>query len=464
MSSDVLVIDDEADIRELVSGILQDEGHQVRSARDADEALDAVKRRRPALIVLDIWLQGSRLDGLDLLSMFREIDPDMPVIVISGHGTIETAVAAIRKGAYDFIEKPFNADRLLVVVSRAIETSRLKRENASLRARSVSGADLVGSSPVMAQLRTSVDRIAQSNSRVMISGPSGSGKELVARLLHDRSQRDAGPFIAINAASIAPDRMEIELFGEEGPDGRPTKIGVFERSHQGTLLLDEVGDMPPETQSKILRVLVDQRFRRLGGSADVQVNVRVMSSTSRDLRVDIERGRFREDLFHRLNVVPLRVPSLSERREDIPELATYFVRRLTDGSGLPTRELAPDAMAALQSAEWPGNVRQLRNIIERILILASGDPSTPVTVDALPPEAWPAAAFSQQQGLQEVIGMSLRDARERFEREYLNVQITRFGGNISRTANFIGMERSALHRKLKSLGVDAPGRAVGDAE
>ena len=464
MSSDVLVIDDEADIRELVSGILQDEGHQVRAARDADEALEAVRRRRPTLVVLDIWLQGSRIDGLDLLSMFREIDPDMPVIVISGHGTIETAVAAIRKGAYDFIEKPFNADRLLVVVSRAMETSRLKRENASLRARSVSGADLVGSSPVMAQLRNAVDRIAQSNSRVMISGLSGSGKELVARLLHERSPRDAGPFIAINAASIAPDRMESELFGEEGPDGRPNKIGVFEQAHQGTLLLDEVGDMPVETQSKILRVLVDQRFRRLGGSADVQVNVRVMSSTSRDLRADIERSRFREDLFHRLNVVPLRVPSLSERREDIPELADYFIRRLTDGSGLPARILAADAMAALQAAEWPGNVRQLRNIIERILILATGEPSTPVTVDALPPEAWPSAAFSQQQGLQEVIGMSLRNARERFEREYLNVQITRFGGNISRTAQFIGMERSALHRKLKSLGVDAPGRGVGEGE
>jgi len=462
MSSDVLVIDDEADIRELVSGILQDEGHQVRAARDSDEALEAVRRRRPALVVLDIWLQGSRIDGLDLLGILRETDPDVPVIVISGHGTIETAVAAIRKGAYDFIEKPFTSDRLLVVVDRAIETARLKRENASLRARSVSGAELVGASAVMAQLRAALERIAQSNSRVMIAGPSGSGKELVARLLHDRSPRASGPFVAINAASIAPERMEIELFGEEAPDGRAQKIGVFEQAHQGTLLLDEVGDMPVETQSKILRVLVEQRFRRLGGSADVQVNVRVMSSTSRDLRPDIERTRFREDLFHRLNVVPLRVPSLAERREDIPELADYFVRRLTDGSGLPARILAPDAMAALQAAEWPGNVRQLRNIIERILILATGEPTMPVTVDALPPEAWPSAAFSQQQGLQEVIGMSLREARERFEREYLNVQITRFGGNISRTAAFIGMERSALHRKLKSLGVDAPGRAVND--
>ncbi len=464
MSSDILVIDDEADIRDLVSGILEDAGHQVRTARDSDEAIEAVRRRRPTLAILDVWLQGSQIDGLDLLAVLREAAPDIPVIVISGHGTIETAVAAIRKGAYDFLEKPFNADRLLIVVTRAIETARLKRENASLRVRAAASADLVGSSPVMAQLRGAVDRIAQSNSRVLISGPSGSGKELVARLLHDRSLRGAGPFVAINAASIAPERMESELFGEEGPDGRPRKIGVFEQAHQGTLLLDEVGDMPVETQSKILRVLVDQRFRRLGGSADVQVNVRVVSSTSRDLRIDIERSRFREDLFHRLNVVPLRVPTLAERRDDIPELADYFVKRITEGTGLPARILAPDALAALQAAEWPGNVRQLRNIIERILILAGGEPSIPVTLDSLPPEAWPAASFSQQQGMQEVIGMSLRDARERFEREYLHVQITRFGGNISRTAAFIGMERSALHRKLKSLGVDAPGRSPGDGE
>jgi two-component system nitrogen regulation response regulator NtrX len=458
MTADILVIDDEADIRELVAGILQDDGHTVRVARDADEALDAVRRRRPSLIVLDVWLQGSRVDGLDLLLMLKDADPDMPVIVISGHGTIETAVSAIRKGAYDFIEKPFNADRLLVVVRRAIETARLKRENAALRAKSTGSAELVGSSSVMAQLRSAIDRIAQTNSRVLITGPAGSGKELVARLLHERSQRGAAPFVAINAASIAPDRMEQELFGEEGPDGRPRKIGVFEQAHTGTLLLDEIGDMPLETQSKILRVLVEQRFRRLSGSNDVQVNVRVVSSTSRDLRPDIDSGRFREDLFHRLNVVPLRVPSLAERREDIPELAAYFVGRLADTSGLAAREIGVDALAALQAAEWPGNVRQLRNIIERILILAPGDPSAPVSVDSLPQDAWPPASFSQKHGLSEVIGMPLRDARERFEREYLHVQITRFGGNISRTAAFIGMERSALHRKLKSLGVDAPGR------
>jgi two-component system, NtrC family, nitrogen regulation response regulator NtrX len=463
-TSDILVIDDEADIRELVAGILQDSGHQVRLARDGAEALDAMRRRRPTLAILDIWLQGSDIDGLDLLVMLKEIDPDMPVVVISGHGTIETAIAAIRRGAYEFIEKPFTADRILLVVSRALENARLKRENAALRARSPASAELIGSSTTMAQLRSAVDRIAQTNSRVLISGPAGSGKELVARLLHERSPRGSAPFIAINAASIAPERMESEIFGEEGPDGRPRKIGVFEQAHTGTLLFDEVGDMPVETQSKILRVLVEQRFRRLGGTTDVQVNVRVVSASSRDLRGDIERGRFREDLFHRLNVVPLRVPSLAERREDIPELVDYFVRRLSEISGLSVRQIGEDALAALQAADWPGNVRQLRNIVERILILASGDPSLPVTIDALPPEAWPNAGFSQHQGLQDVIGMPLRDARERFEREYLNVQITRFGGNISRTAAFIGMERSALHRKLKSLGVETPGRGLTDEE
>jgi two-component system nitrogen regulation response regulator NtrX len=458
MASDILVIDDEADIRELVSGILEDDGHVVRAARDGDEALEAVRRRRPALVVLDIWLQGSRIDGLELLTLLKEIDPDLPVVVISGNGTIETAVAAIRKGAYDFVEKPFTADRLLVVISRALETARLRREVASLRSRSAASDELVGSSAVMAQLRAAIDRVAATNSRVLVAGPAGSGKELIARLIHERSQRGPGPFVAINAAGIAPERMESEIFGEDGPEGRPRKIGVFEQAHNGTLFLDEVGDMPVETQSKILRVLVEQRFKRFAGATDVQVNVRVISSTSRDLRGDIEVGRFREDLFHRLNVVPLSAPSLAQRREDIPELAAYFVARLAEMSGLSAREIGPDAMAALQAADWPGNVRQLRNVIERILILAGGDPNQPVTVDALPPEAWPSAGFSQHQGLQEVIGMPLRDARERFEREYLNVQITRFGGNISRTAAFIGMERSALHRKLKSLGVDAPGR------
>lgn len=464
MTQDILVVDDEADIRDLVSGILEDDGHQVRTARDSDEALNAFGKRKPSLIVLDIWLQGSRMDGLDLLAVFKDMDPDTPVVVISGHGTIETAVAAIRKGAYDFVEKPFTADRLLHVVARALETARLKRENSELKVKSAASDNLIGSSAVMAALRASIDRVAQTNSRVLITGPAGAGKELVARLLHERSSRAGGAFVAINAASIAPERMETEIFGEEGADGRPKKIGVFEQAHMGTLFLDEVGDMPPETQSKILRVLVDQRFKRLNGANDVQVNVRVVSSTSRDLTGDIAEGRFREDLYHRLNVVPLRSPSLAERREDIPELAGYFVGRLAGMSGVPARQIGEDALATLQAADWPGNVRQLRNVIERILILANGDPAMPVTVESLPPEAWPQAGSSGNDGLKHVIGLSLRDARERFEREYLNVQITRFGGNISRTAAFIGMERSALHRKLKSLGVDPPGRNGADPE
>jgi two-component system nitrogen regulation response regulator NtrX len=458
MTADILVIDDEADICELVAGILEDEGHGVRVARDSDGALAAVRQRTPNLVILDVWLQGSRLDGLELLTILKDADPGLPVIVISGHGTIETAVAAIRNGAYDFVEKPFTADRLLVVVDRAVETARLKRENAMLRVRATASTELIGNSPAIVQLRATIDRVAPTNSRVLVTGAAGSGKELIARLVHDQSPRSSAAFVAINAASISPERMESEIFGEEGPDGRPRKIGVFEQAHGGTLLLDEVGDMPMATQSKLLRVLIEQRFQRLGGASDVQVNVRVISSTSRDLLEDIAAGRFREDLYHRLNVVSLRAPSLAERRDDIPLLAAYFVQRLAATSGLTIREIAADAMAALQAADWPGNVRQLRNIIERILILAGGDPTLPVTIDTLPQEAWPTAGFSQREGMHDVIAMPLRDAREKFEREYLALQITRFGGNISKTASFIGMERSALHRKLKSLGVDAPGR------
>jgi two-component system nitrogen regulation response regulator NtrX len=458
MTADILVIDDEADICELVAGILEDEGHGVRVARDSDGALAAVRQRTPNLVILDVWLQGSRLDGLELLTILKGADADLPVIVISGHGTIETAVAAIRSGAYDFVEKPFTADRLLVVVDRALETARLKRENAQLRVRATASTELIGNSPAIVQLRATIDRVAPTNSRVLVTGAAGSGKELIARLVHDQSPRSSAAFVAINAASISPERMESEIFGEEGPDGRPRKIGVFEQAHGGTLLLDEVGDMPMATQSKLLRVLIEQRFQRLGGASDVQVNVRVISSTSRDLLEDISAGRFREDLYHRLNVVSLRAPSLAERRDDIPLLAAYFVQRLAATSGLTIREIAADAMAALQAADWPGNVRQLRNIIERILILAGGDPTLPVTIDTLPQEAWPTAGFSQREGMHDVIAMPLRDAREKFEREYLALQITRFGGNISKTASFIGMERSALHRKLKSLGVDAPGR------
>jgi two-component system nitrogen regulation response regulator NtrX len=463
MAHDILVVDDEFDIRELIGGILEDEGHEVRSAADSSSALQAVRRRKPSLVILDVWLRGSELDGIEVLERLKAIDQDLPVIVISGHGTVETAVQAIRRGAYDFIEKPFKSDRLVTTVERAIEASRLRREVAELRSRANQEPDLVGRSAAIAQVRHTIERVAPTNSRVLITGAPGSGKEVVARMLHSRSPRAAGRFVAINAAAMEPSRMEAELFGEEDAEGRVKKAGLFELAHHGTLFLDEVGDMPLQTQGKILRVLVEQRFRRLEGSVDVQVDVRVISSTSKDLQAEIAAQRFRQDLYHRLNVVPLKVPALRERREDIPLLVEHFIRRLAEGSGLPERRIGDDAMAALQAHDWPGNVRQLRNNVERLLILAGGGPDDPVTLDNLPAEVIGSEASSDGAPSERLISLSLRDAREHFEREYLTAQINRFGGNISRTAAFIGMERSALHRKLKSLGVTSANKTTTSA-
>jgi two-component system nitrogen regulation response regulator NtrX len=455
MANDILIVDDEADIRDLVAGILDDEGFKTRTARDSDTALAEISGRRPNLIFLDIWLQGSKLDGLQLLEQIKRDHPEVPVVMISGHGNIETAVAAIKRGAYDFIEKPFKADRLILVANRALETSRLKREVRELKQHAPSSGTLVGRSPCMNQLRQTIDRAAKANSRIMIVGPSGGGKELAARTLHAMSSRADGPFVVINAAAITPERMEVELFGIELSDGETgRKPGALEEAHGGTLFIDEIADMPRETQNRILRVLVDQTFQRAGGTTKVSVDVRIVSSTARNLEAEIAEGKFREDLYHRLSVVPIRIPPLSERREDIPDLVEYFMDQISASTGLPKRRIGEDAMAVLQSHVWPGNVRQLRNNVERVMILAGGDAEAAITADMLPQDVGSMIpAMPTGNNGEHIMGLPLREAREVFERDYLIAQISRFSGNISRTAEFVGMERSALHRKLKALGV-----------
>jgi two-component system nitrogen regulation response regulator NtrX len=456
MSSDILIVDDEADIRELVAGILQDEGYETRTAHDSDSALAAVVARRPNLVFLDIWLQGSRLDGLQLLDALKMEHPELSIVMISGHGNIETAVSAIKRGAYDFIEKPFKADRLLLVAERALENSRLKREVKQLKQFAPLPSMIVGRSAAANQLRQTIEKVAPTNSRVLIVGPSGSGKELAARTLHAHSARSEAPFIVINAAAIAPEHMEVELFGVESANGaHGRKVGALEEAHGGTLFIDEIADMPRETQNKILRVLVEQNFQRVGGNTRVTVDVRIVSSTSRNIEADIAAGKFREDLYHRLSVVPIRVPGLAERREDVPELVEYFMTQISHATGLPKRKVGGDALAVLQSHDWPGNVRQLRNNVERLMILAGGDPDADITAAMLPQDVSAMIpSMPNGNGGEQLMTLALRDAREVFEREYLLAQISRFDGNISRTAEFVGMERSALHRKLKALGID----------
>src|SRR5688572_5997538 len=452
MALEVLVVDDEADIRELVSGVLEDEGYAVRSAADSTAALDAIDERRPSMVLLDVWLQGSRLDGLQLLQEIKRRDASLPVLLISGHGNLDTAVAAVREGAIDFIEKPFEAERLVYLVDRATETDRLQRENVALRKQIGQDEQLNGSSVAINTVRATLKRVAPTGSRVLITGPGGVGKEIAARMIHQWSPRAKAPFIVVSAAMMSPDRVEEELFGSE-VDGE-ARPGLLEQAHGGTLFLDEIADMPLTTQGKILRVLTDQSYARVGGQRPVKVDVRVLSATSRNLADEIGAGRFREDLFYRLNVVPVRIPPLRERREDIPELVNHFLARFAAEKRILTPELSKEALAALQAHDWPGNVRQLRNIIERTLILTPGDRVGCIEVDLLPPEIIDSQSSAGLGGASmAIMGSPLREARESFEREYLKIQIRRFSGNISRTASFIGMERSALHRKLKALGL-----------
>ncbi|OBY27392.1 nitrogen assimilation response regulator NtrX [Leisingera sp. JC1] len=454
--SDILIVDDERDIRELVSDILEDEGYATRKAGSSDECMAQLEAAQPALMILDIWLKDSQMDGIDILKAVKRDTPDIPVVIISGHGNIEIAVAAIKQGAYDFIEKPFNIDQLMVVIRRAMETSRLRRENTDLKRKDTGPAEMIGTSAAFRTLTGQLDKVTKSNGRVMLTGPAGSGKEIAARYIHANSNRASAPFITVNCASIEPDRMEEVLFGRESSE-RGVEPGLLEQAHGGVVFFDEVADMPLGTQSKILRVLVDQQFQRVGGSDKIKVDLRVVSSTNKDLEAEIEAGTFRQELYHRLNVVPVVVPSLADRREDIPLLAGHFIAQFNEAQGLPLRELTDEAVALMQTMLWPGNVRQLKNLVERVLIL--GDGSGPIEAKDLPREE----DKPQEEGRVVLSGalatLPLREAREAFEREYLLTQINRFGGNISRTASFVGMERSALHRKLKSLGVVTSNKA-----
>ena len=452
MALEILVVDDEADIRDLVAGVLEDEGYDVRTAATSDAALEAIEQRRPHLALLDVWLQGSKLDGLQLLEAIKQRDPSLPCIMISGHGNLDTAVAAVQAGAVDFIEKPFEASKLLHLVARATETDRLRRENEQLKQAVMREEQLEGTSSSINTVRATLKRVAPTGSRVLITGPAGVGKEIAARMIHGWSPRARGPFITVSSAMMAPERVEEELFGvEEGGVARP---GFLEQAHGGTLFLDEIADMPANTQAKILRVLTDQSFTRVGGDRPVKVDVRVLSATSRDLKEEIEAGKFREDLFYRLNVVPVVIPPLNERREDIIVLAQHFLARFAADRRIRPPRVSDEAMATLQAHDWPGNVRQLRNIIERTMILTPGDRAECIEVDLLPPEVTESpGANGGATSTVAMMGSPLREARENFEREYLKVQIRRFSGNISRTAAFIGMERSALHRKLKALGI-----------
>jgi two-component system nitrogen regulation response regulator NtrX len=451
MALEILIVDDERDIRELVAGVLSDEGYECRTAGDSTSALEAIDRQRPSLVLLDVWLHGSRMDGLEVLDEIKAREPELPVIIFSGHGNIDTAVAAISRGAVDFIEKPFESEKLLHLVARATETERLRRENAQLRQGFAGGEEFTGNSTAINQVRATLKRVANTGSRLLISGPAGAGKEVAARLLHAWSGRAENAFVSVNSARITPERFEQELFGEEH-EGSLVRPGLLELADGGTLFFDEVADMPLSTQARILRVLTEQSFVRVGGHRQIRVDVRVVSSTSRDLEKEIGERRFREDLFYRLNVVPVSIPALSDRREDIPSLIDHFFARYAADQGIAPPDVTPEAMTALQAYEWPGNVRQLRNVVERTVILAPRDKLSRIELDMLPPELLD-GRIRGDSSISTMMGVPLREARESFEREYLKVQIRRFSGNISKTATFIGMERSALHRKLKLLGM-----------
>jgi two-component system nitrogen regulation response regulator NtrX len=455
MVTDILIVDDERDIRSLISMTLEDEGYATKQAAGAAEARSLLLSEPPKLAILDIWMRESDMDGLELLEWTKSIYPDLPTLMISGHGTIETAVRAIRIGAYDFIEKPFKEERLLMMVARALESAKLLRENSELKARITDAVvpELIGKSNIVRGIRQSIDKIAPTASRVLVNGPSGSGKELAARCIHNKSDRKDECFVVANCARLSSERVDAELFGSESLQSHRRVVGLFEQAHKGTLYFDEICDLPPETQGKIVRAVNEQRFRRVGGNTEVVVDVRVISASSRDLAAEISAGRLREDLYYRLGVVPLTMPPLAQRREDIPLLAKHFTALVAKRLGVLPFKISDEVLAAMQGYSWPGNVRQIHNVIETMLILAPNDRDEPIDLDLLPSEIHNMTRSGDENEMDTLMGLPLRGAREEFERAYLVTQLHRFDGNVSRVASFIGMERSALHRKLKALNI-----------
>jgi len=454
MNQDILIVDDEPDIRDLVSGILTDEGYICRVAGTGEKALEEISLRQPNLLILDVWLGDPKYDGLKILELIRKSNADLPIIMISGHGTVETAVNAIKLGAYDFIEKPFKTDRLLLVISRALENASLRRENRYLK-EELSSPQMIGNSPAIQTIRKTIEKVASANSRLLMTGPSGVGKELAAREIHEKSKRASAPFLVLHCRTDSEESLEVQLFGREAIGTSQRKLGMLEQAHGGSLFLDEVTEMPLDVQAKFVRFLHEQSFKRVGGDHKVVVDVRVFAASKSDIKETIALGRFREDLYYRLNVITLHLPPLKERREDIPELVSYFVSRLSRQASVPKRLFSESALALMKTYSWPGNVHELRNVVERSLIMTPAANDAAVTPDELPPQVRGEKLSSLGgQRTPDFLSMSLREAREYFEREYLLAQVQKFAGNISRTANFIGMERSALHRKLRQLQVE----------